>query len=97
MSGGLVPHQGFAMIRILLFVMFAALLLTNPPVTARQADPEAAALGNALERPATGRIAGSGAHALGSHVPSRETRVRSESPARPGSLRWHSFLPGMFR
>ncbi len=85
------------MIRILLFVMFAALLLTHPPVTTRKADPEAAAHGNALERPATGRIAGSRAQAPGSRVPSRETRGKFGSPARPGSLRWHSFLPGMFR
>lgn len=85
------------MIRILLFVMFATLLLTNPPVAARKADPESAAHGSALEGPATGRIDGSRAHAAGSRGPSRETRVRSGSPARPGSLRWHSFLPGMFR
>lgn len=84
------------MIRILLLVMFAALLLTNPSVPVRKADA-ASTDANATQSHAGDRRAESSAPGGGRHVPARDTRVRSSSPTRPVSLRWHSFLPGMFR
>lgn len=89
------------MIRILLFVMLAALLLTTPSPTARVPAPEHASDNSASETHATGTRTGSSTLDAGSRAPAHETRARSGSPAsvpggRPG-LRWHSFLPGMFR
>lgn len=86
------------MIRILVFVMFAALLLTNPSVSVRQTDdPASASDKGAMQSHAADRRAESTEHGVARRIPARETRVRTGSPTRPGSLRWHSFLPGMFR
>lgn len=87
------------MIRILLLVMFAALLLTSLFVTVRQPDPASASASDKIAIPshAADRRAESSSHGVDRRIPARETRVRSGSPTRQGSLRWHSFLPGMFR
>lgn len=85
------------MIRILLLVMFAALLLTSLFVTVRQPDPASASDKIAIPSHAADRRAESSSHGVDRRIPARETRVRSGSPTRQGSLRWHSFLPGMFR
>lgn len=89
------------MIRTLLLVMFAALLLTSLFVTVRQPDPDPASASAsdkiAIPSHAADRRAESSSHGVDRRIPARETRVRSGSPTRQGSLRWHSFLPGMFR
>lgn len=85
------------MIRIFLCVVFAALLLTNPPVIARKAGHAPASAGTSTQTHATDRHADASVHAAGRRVPAHEPRVRTRTPTRPGSLRWHSFLPGMFR
>lgn len=89
------------MIRILVFVMFAALLLTSLFVSVRQPAPMSASASasdkSAMQNHAADRHAQSSEHGVARRIPARETRVRTGSPTRPGSLRWHSFLPGMFR